>query len=136
MKNTLHFIYLILITSSFISCTDNRFSQTSPKKNEVDILRDLRQQKAVADIDGRLLKSLIVVYEKFRTDEEIPEAKRIIENYEIEIKDSSTNYLIYLTGKRTSGDKGTRGGESEIGKDVVYSVDKNTFQITGKAFFK
>ena len=93
-------------------------------------------QRVVTKLDGSLLKAVSIAYEKFRTDEDIPEAKRLIENYEVTVKDDSRQFFIYFIGRRTDRDSGTRGGESEFGKDVVFSVEKKSFRLTGKAFFK
>jgi len=87
-------------------------------------------------ISGEYLKAFSVAYEAFRNDVEIPEQKRKLENYRIEFRQKGDAYLMLFSAKRLPSESDIVGGESELGKDVLYRVSKRDYRMLGRNFFK
>lgn len=81
--------------------------------------------------DGVYARALLVAYDAFKSDRDIPEGKKQIENYNVELRQSSDLFFITFSAKPLH-----IGGESELGKDVTYTIEKATYQIVGRNFYK
>jgi len=87
-------------------------------------------------VSGEYMKAFLVAYEAFKTDPLIPEEKRRIENYSIEFRQRGDVYFIHFFAKRKPSERELEGGESELGKDVMFVIKKQDYKIAAKQFYK
>ena len=87
-------------------------------------------------INGEFLKAILVAYEDMEKDASIPAEKKRIENYLIKLRQDKDVFYILFLANRTPQEKGAKGGSSSLGRDVEYSVSKDSYQIKRKQFFK
>lgn len=87
-------------------------------------------------VSGEYMKAFLVAYEAFKTDPLIPEEKRRIENYGIEFRQRGDVYFVLFFAKRKPSERELDGGESELGKDVMYVIGKKDYKITTRQFYK
>ena len=87
-------------------------------------------------MNGEFIKAFTVAYSSFKEDPLIPDQKKQIENYQIEFRQQSNAYLVLFLAKRKPAEAQLDGGESELGKDVMYTVSKNDFKLLDKKFYR
>jgi hypothetical protein len=87
-------------------------------------------------LNGEYLKVFLVAYSSFKDDPLIPDQKKQIENYQIEFRQRGDLYLVLFLAKRKPSEGELEGGESELGKDVMYTISKNDFKVVDKKFYK
>jgi hypothetical protein len=101
---------------------------------------DANQDPLNLPVDGKLngeyMRAFLVAYEAFKTDSLIPEEKRRIENYNIEFRQSRNVYFVLFFAKRKASERELEGGESELGKDVMYTIGKEDYKIIARQFYK
>ena len=90
----------------------------------------------VEKLDGGYVKALLVAYSSFKDDPLIPEQKKEIENYQIEFRQRGDRYFVLFLAERKPSERELLGGESELGKDVMYAVSKNDFKVVDRKFYK
>ena len=96
-----------------------------------DNQRPLEVSPPQCRIEGEFGKAFSAAYEAFRNDRDIPEGKKLIENYHIEFRQNQTAFFISFMAEPVH-----IGGESELGKDVTFAIDKKTYAIIGRNFYK
>ncbi len=113
------------------------------KKIEIDDLRvqesvDPFKLPVVFKVDGVHLKVISIAFAAFGTESMIPEAKRNIQNYDVELRQDKEYFFIYFSAHLSAEDRLglTEGGETSLGKSVMYIVTKNDFKIQKRYFFK
>lgn len=74
-------------------------------------------------IDGEVLLPILRSLDSFRKDPDIPETKKDLSKYKIELKQDEDHFFVLLTVKRDP-QKHYVGGETEDGIDVTYFVSK------------
>jgi hypothetical protein len=100
------------------------------------IIKDPLELPVAAKVQGHFLKAFVAAYDSFKSDSMIPDSKKRIENYEIEFRQQSNWYFVLFFAKRNERERELLGGESELGKDVMYTIRKEDFSIVEKKFFK
>ena len=136
---------LLIIISCLIGCqkvspvAKQKSVQTNEAKvaaEEKSMVTDPLDLPVLSRVDGKYLKAFSVAYASFKEDGLIPESKRKIENYQIEFREQADHYFVLFLAKRKATETGLLGGESELGKDVIYTLDRNNFTITDQKFYK
>lgn len=89
-----------------------------------------------ATLSGQQMKAFLVAYASFKEDPLIPEQKKQIENYRIEFRKHRDFYYVLFFAIRKPTERELDGGESELGKDVVYTVSAKDFRLVDKKFYK
>jgi hypothetical protein len=87
-------------------------------------------------VNGEYLKAFLAAYASFKDDPLIPEQKKQIENYQIEFRQKGDLYFVLFLAKRKPSEQELAGGESELGKDVMYTVSKKDFKVVDRKFYK
>ena len=87
--------------------------------------------------DGAVLKAYIAAYEAFSVDELIPDQKRNVENYDLEFRQNDKYFFVYFAAHLSESDKAnpSEGGETSLGKSVMFIVGKNDFAVKRRYFF-
>jgi hypothetical protein len=98
--------------------------------------RDPFNLRVDSQVDGRYLKAYLVAYESFKAEAMIPEVKRKIENYGVELRQDKDFYFVLFLARRKPSEARLRGGESELGVDVMYTVRKTNYELISKKFFE
>lgn len=98
--------------------------------------QDPLESPAEMTLTGEYLTALLVAYEDFKKDPDIPPQKKRMTNYTVEFRQDPENYIIFLFAKRPPNEQLSPGGESSLGKDVSYKVRKSDYHITGKSFYR
>jgi len=98
--------------------------------------QDPLELPVVEKISGEYMKAFLAAYEAFMADPLIPDGKRGIENYSVEFRQRGDLYYILFFAKRKPSERELSGGESELGKDVIFTIRKTDYQIVERFFFK
>jgi hypothetical protein len=86
---------------------------------------------------GEYIKAFHAAYAAFAVDDNIPIEKRRAENYRIEFHQDHKSYKVDFIAKRTPSELGQLdGGSCVLGRDVTYVVDKETYLLLYKAYYK
>ena len=104
-----------------------------PAKADADDPLDLPIE---AKVPGEYMKAFLAAYSAFKDDPLIREEKRNIENYQIEFRQRNDLIYVLLLAKRKAAETEIDGGESELGRDVIYTVKKKAFTIVERKFYK
>lgn len=88
-------------------------------------------------IQGSHLKAISIVLEAFKVDSMIPENKKKLENYDIELRQDKDNYYIYFSAKSSEkgNDEERLGGETSLGKSVMFVIGRKDFELKKRYFF-
>jgi hypothetical protein len=97
---------------------------------------DVLELPVASKVDGKYLKAFSIAYASFKDDALIPEDKRKLENYQIEFREQGDHCFVLFLAKRKPNERELLGGESELGKDVLYTIDCKTFALVDRKFFK
>ena len=135
---------LLSIIAALTSCykvsnvaNSQRMDQPMPVSAENKrMVADALELPVVAKLDGKYLKAFLAAYSSFKDDTLVPVAKREIKNYEIEFREHGNRYFVLFLAKHTPAEHELLGGESELGKDVIYTIDGERFEIVDKKFYK
>ncbi len=111
-------------------------SNMQVQPTNINIDQDPLDLPVEVKVSGEYMKAFLVAYEAFKTDPLIPEEKRRIENYSIEFRQRGDAYFILFLAKRKPSERELEGGESELGKDVMYVIKKQDYKIAAKQFYK
>ncbi len=87
-------------------------------------------------LKGEYFKVFLAAYSSFKDDPLIPDQKKQIEHYQIEFRQRGDLYFVLFLAKRKTSERELDGGESELGKDVMYTVSKKDFKVIDKKFYK
>lgn len=85
---------------------------------------------------GEYLKAFAAAHEAFKSDPLIPAEKKRLENYNVEFRQSGDLYHVLFSAKRLPHERELDGGESELGKDVMYTIRKADYQIVKRLFYR
>jgi hypothetical protein len=108
--------------------------QAQPPNRSTD--RDPLELPVDSKVSGEHMKAFLVAYEAFKTEPLIPEEKRRVENYGIEFRQQGDVYFVLFLAKRKPSERELDGGESELGKDVMYIIKKQDYTIAARQFYK
>lgn len=87
-------------------------------------------------VGGEYLRAFLAAHEAFRAEALIPDEKKLIENYDVEFRQRGGHYFVLFTARRKPNEGELLGGESALGKDVLYILNKTDNQIVKRLFFK
>ena len=87
-------------------------------------------------VSGEYMKAFLVAYDAFKEEPDIPDPKRRLDNYNIELSEDSELYFVFLYAKRKPSERNLKGGESELGRDVTYTIGKKDYHIVARVFHK
>lgn len=87
-------------------------------------------------LPGEYLRAFLVAHQAFLADEGIPPQKRKVENYWVEFSQEAKSYEVLFIAKRKPNERELDGGESELGKDVRFSISKDDYRVLSRRFFK
>ena len=141
MKHRTHFgIALVSLAVLFSQCQQITSEAGRTKMESQPTNNSANQDPLNLPVDGKIsgnyMKAFLTAYDAFKADSLIPEDKKRIENYRIEFRQHGDVYFILFFAKRKPNERGLEGGESELGKDVMYSIRKTDYQIIKRLFFK
>ena len=106
-----------------------QLNATKPEGDPLEIPVEIK-------LNGEYLKAFLAAYSSFKDDPLIPDQKKQIENYQIEFRQRGDFYFVLFFAKRKPTERELEGGESELGKDVMYTISKADFKIVDKKFYK
>lgn len=87
-------------------------------------------------LKGEHLKCIEIAFEAFKISTDIPDVKKKIENYEISVRQNKDNFFILFFANRTEDEIYSFGGESSLGVDVLYIIDRKDYKIIKRLKFK
>lgn len=111
------------LTSTPTSVTENNSDDPSELPLEVEIT-------------GEQGKAISIAFEKFEADTEISVDKRKASSYRIQLRQSKTRYYIFFRPRLAEGEKPSLGGETSLGVDATYILDRRDLSFVGRTFFK
>jgi hypothetical protein len=131
---------LLLVIIQFQKSTfseTRRGAERAPSANNADSGNiPMMNSTAGVKVNGDYMKAFVVAYDAFKEDSGIAPDKRQLQNYEVEFTQDQSTYFVLFFAKRLPSERGLKGGESTLGRDVQYGVRKSDYQITSKQFFK
>lgn len=89
-----------------------------------------------SNVDGTYMKAYLVAVESFKAETVIPEAKKSIDNYKLELRQDRDFYFVLFLAKRQPSERNLRGGESALGVDVMYTIRKTNYDLISRKFFE
>src|SRR6266536_2793340 len=112
---------IVQISNAKISADDQKEQESMCGSSEVQV-------------HGEYMKAFLVAYKAFEEDTDIPSQKRHIENYILRFSQDKDNYFVVFVAKRKPKEHALAGGESELGKDVRYTVRKSDYRVASRLF--
>lgn len=135
MNLNFKFSKLIFFVIIFFVFSQLAFAQVKTEKQSSD-LEEIGNLQIEEEIKGEFLKAISNSLESFMKDPLIPEEKKHIENYKIFVKQNGDKIFISIVANRTKSEINLVGGESSLGVDVVYIVNKKDYKIIKRYFMK
>lgn len=151
-------IFTILLLLCFISCEKKlqNNSELSPNlikalqtnnantgkiseneiKNNTKYDFDPLELPVISTIEGSHLQVIFIALEAFKADGEISEDQKKIENYKVELRQNKEAFFIFFIAKLGKEEKPSFGGQTTLGKDTMFIVNKKDFTVKGRTFFK
>ncbi|MGH9949903.1 MAG: hypothetical protein ACRD6X_22270 [Pyrinomonadaceae bacterium] len=114
--------------------SSNNMNSSNGDMTEQDV--DIEALPLLVKLDGGVAKSFIVAYEAFRNQPEIPETKRSLQNYFIKLHKSDDDVYVHFQPKSLDADLTRKGGETSLGKAIVYVIREKDFTIKRFYFFE
>jgi hypothetical protein len=108
--------------------------ETPIQKKKLDPYR-LSDEPSELTLEGQNARIIALAVEAFKSEKRIPDAKKNLENYRMEMREDSEVYMISLLVKRDPK-KDYVGGETENGVDVTYVIGKNDLKNITGIFYK
>jgi hypothetical protein len=87
-------------------------------------------------VRGELIKAFTVAYASFLKDRDIPQQKKLIENYNIGFTEKKDYYELLFFPRRKPDERRGRGGSTELGKAVTYKISKGDYRIIDITFYR
>ena len=111
--------------------------ESTPESYKTDTTIDPFELPLTLKVKGSHLKAISVALDAFKTDGMIPENKKYIDNYDIELRQNKDDFFVYFSPYSTKDDTivARDGGESTLGKSVMFIIGKKDFQIKRRYFF-
>lgn len=110
------------------------YPQSEP--SEERIMDDPLSLPVLNEIAGVQLKAILIASDAFKSVPKIPGPKRNIENYQIEFRQKGSYYYVLFTAHRKPSENELEGGESDLGKDVMFVIRKSVYSLAKRYFFK
>jgi hypothetical protein len=87
-------------------------------------------------VEGEYMKAFLVAYEDLKSDPPIPTQTKALENYDLFFTQEGKYYNVLFLVKSKSSKANIKGGGTELGRDIEYHIDKESFQIIKKSLYK
>jgi hypothetical protein len=140
IKTMNHFCSFVGLWTIVVLSPATTFTDIAPRSYDSAIIEPVEEERVMtsskAQLSGECLKAFLIAYESFKRDPDIDIQKRQIENYDVHFSESEQVYLILFFAKRLPNEIHLKGGETGLGRDVEYAINKKTYQIVEKRFFK
>ena len=129
------------ISSSNNNQYESNTSNVVVKSNESNMKENILQKNVLdlpveKQVNGGFFKAILNSYNDFMLKSNLPEEKKNIENYEILVRQNKNEFIISFVAKRLKEELNLDGGESALGKDVVYIINKNDYSIKQSYFVR
>lgn len=140
-------IILMIACMCMFSCNNYR---DSAKKMAVSYCEEVQEstiqkerQKLLAPgyppdlvVKSEVTRAILAAIETLKTDSQIPEDKRLINNYDIELREGTVSFYVYFRPRKLTGEMAKPGGSTSLGKYVTYEVNKSSYQVTLRQHYK
>lgn len=125
-------------TISVENTTGAQSTDTPESAARQNIVANAFELPVVSKVEGQYLKIFAVALTAFNSENKIPENKRDIRNYAVELRENREFYLVYFSAHSSVEDKSklTEGGETSLGKSVMFVISKGDLSMQGRYFFK
>jgi len=88
-------------------------------------------------VEGNCLKAFLVGYKALQESPDLPSSKKLLENYRVIFNEGKSYYSVHFLNRLLPGEKNVvLGGESRLGREVLYKVDKKTFRIIQALYYQ
>ena len=139
--------FLVLATTCLFACQMSNPSEILNNNNPIEPTKTVFAEKTDAlnsaeleiTVNSNQLQIINSILESFKGDKQIPESKKNLANYRLEIRlgnSAKENLVIGNLLTKRDPNKVYVGGETESGIDVVYLLDKSDFRVIQRAFPK
>jgi hypothetical protein len=140
MNNKLAFLLILFtfLTSSFASSLRgeaNKIHDLSSKSPNMDNETRIVPSEEIA-VDGDKLKAFMVAFEDFKNDSSIPDEKKLLQNYIILFSRGRACTYVSFHAKRLESERGLKGGEATLGRDMKYCVSTINYKVTERILSK
>ncbi|GEM_PF-5457227 len=99
-------------------------------------INNFQQAKGVVTVSGVYLEAWRVCSIDFKKIEDLSEEQKLLKYYDISFSEDNENYIILLAGKILSDEDAKRFNRIIMGRETQYWVDKKTFKVNKRLFFK
>ena len=89
-----------------------------------------------AELSGRTVKALVVAVNAFAANTELSMAHRNLDNYDITVTELAETFEVLFSPRRAPGEEPSLGGETQLGREVVYALAKKDLRIVERSYFK
>ena len=93
----------------------------------------------VVAVSGENLSYLMVAVHAMKTNPDIPEEKRQVENYSFSLKFSGDDWaIVHLHAHATEEWRALEelSSETDLGREVEYTIDRKTLKVLRRQYFK
>lgn len=96
----------------------------------------------VADfnVEGVYLKAFLVAYADFMQIKDLPQSKKVIQNYNLGFSEDKGNYYVYFHPKESEERKKDGplviDSENEFGEDMRYTIGKKDFTVKQRGYYR
>ena len=137
-----HYLKLVLLAATLLvtQCSPNaQVRSGGGQPPPVTKGKSTEPLNPTTPVDGKLpgtyLKPVLAAYEAFKAEPELPEAKKQIENYDIELRQDGETYFIWFMPRVPPGTP-VVGGTTDLSRAVTYSVRKSDYKVIDRQFYK
>lgn len=83
-------------------------------------------------------RAVSVAIASFQSDSMIPDEKKNLDNYNVELRQNREYFFVYFSAHPSQQDESERskGGETSLGKSVMFVIAKQNFHMKRRYFFK
>jgi hypothetical protein len=89
-----------------------------------------------AELSGRAVEALVVAVNAFAANTELSRAHRNLDNYDVTVTDLGATFEVLFSPRRALGEEPSLGGETSLGREVVYVLAKKDLRILERSYFK
>lgn len=145
-KNVFYcFIALCLLTGIFLALQKMEGKKMTPTNEPGQANLPLTQEKrlnpykldgpAETEIEGPQITAIFVALTAFQQEPQIPMEKKKFENYRLQVRQDRESFFVSFQAKRDPN-KIYVGGETEVGVDITYVINKKEWSVKERVFYK
>ncbi len=94
------------------------------------------KQNRSQSIPGEYMKAFVVAHDAFRKAPDLKEAKKNLDNYNIEFSEDAKNYRVHFHVKMVPGTVQGLGGETTIGREEEFTLAKSNYKIVQELLYR